>query len=194
MEAHRLLAGQLNAVNRHLHDVFDRTEPDEPDAWLRRGAPGTNLPGFVFWHAARGLDFTVQAGIRGVPEVIEAEPWAAMPWARLGLGVGYSLAEADELAVLVDPTEVVAYADAVRSELSQWLRSASDEVLEAENHVLDNVRTLPAYNYPDNLKQTTWMQGMPVWVVISLSAFAHSWSHLDEVELLTRLGRIAGRG
>ena len=186
MKASRLLASQLNAVNRHLHDVAG--EMDAGD-WLRRGAPATNLPAFTFLHVPRVLDTTVNMGIRGEAEVIAAEPWASKRWARPEDGVGYSLAEADELARAVDPAEVLDYADAVRSEVNGWLKTVTDEELEAPNELLRHTAAHSAYGRPAVSEAIAQFTGQPVWVVLSITCFAHSWAHLEEIKLLVAAGR-----
>lgn len=190
MQGTRLLAGQLNAVNFLLHDVVSRMEPDD---WLRRAAPTTNVPAFTLWHVARVLDSAVQMSIRGEPELIESEPWASKAWARQSTGVGYSLAQADELAALVVPDEVVEYADASRASTNQWLKSITDEALEAESKVIEHVTDHAAYNYPANLKAIAWTAGRPVWAVMSIACFAHTWGHLEEMALLAVASRASVR-
>jgi hypothetical protein len=182
----RLLAGQLNAVNFLLHDIVGRLEPED---WLRRAAPTTNVPAFTLWHVARVLDSSVQMGIRGEPELIERDAWSSKAWARQSTGVGYSLEQADELAALVVPDEVVEYADASRASTNQWLKSITDDALVAECKVIENVTNHPAYNYPANLKSIAWTAGRPVWAVMSIACFAHTWGHLEEMALLAVASR-----
>jgi len=186
VQATRLIAGQLNAVNFLLHDLVGRMEPDD---WLRRAAPTTNLPAFTLWHVARVLDSSVQMSIRGEPELIESDPWASKAWARQSTGVGYSIAEADELAAVVVPEELVEYADASRASTNQWLKGITDEVLEAECKVIENVTKHPAYNYPANLEAIAWTSRRPVWAVMSIACFAHTWGHLEEMALLAVASR-----
>ena len=133
--ATRLIASQLNAVNRHLHDVAGEVEPED---WLRRAVPGTSLPAFTLWHVARVIDSTVNMGLRGVPEVIESQPWASKRWARAEAGVGYSETDADRLAAGVVPDEILEYADAVRSQVSQWLKTITEEELDSPNALLEH--------------------------------------------------------
>jgi hypothetical protein len=186
VQATRLIAGQLNAVNFLLHDLVGRIEADD---WLRRAAPTTNVPAFTLWHVARVLDSSVQMSIRGEPELIESEPWASKTWARQSTGVGYSIAQADELAAAVVPDELVEYADASRASTNQWLKSITDEVLEAECKVIEHVTKHPAYNYPANLAAIAWTAGRPVWAVMSIACFAHTWGHLEEMALLAVASR-----
>jgi hypothetical protein len=188
VQATRLLSGQLNAVNFLLHDVVSRLEPDD---WLRRAAPTTNVPAFTLWHVARVLDSTVQMGIRGEPELLETEPWASKRWARVSTGVGYSLLEADELAALVVPAEIVDYADESRAATHQWLKTIADDELEAGNTVIERATNHASYNYPASLESLTWTAGRPVWVVLSIACFAHCWGHLEEIALLAVASRAA---
>ncbi|HAC46741.1 MAG TPA: hypothetical protein DCF65_11845 [Chloroflexi bacterium] len=188
MQASRLLASQLNSVNFRLHEVAGSMEPDD---WLRRAVPGTNLPAFTFWHVVRVIDSTVHTGIRGVPELIESPPWASKAWARSEGGVGYSVEEADELAAQVVPAEILEYADVLRSHISQWLRAISDEELEAPNAMSDNVNKHNAYNRPAVQESLKPLVGQPVWLLLSITCYAHCWAHLEEIRLLTAAGRTA---
>ena len=190
MQATRLIAGQLNAVNFLLHDLVGRMESED---WLRRAAPTTNLPAFTLWHVARVLDSSVQMSIRGEPELIESEPWASKRWARQSTGVGYSIAQADEMAALVVPDEVVEYADASRASTNQWLKRITDDVLEAESKVIEHVTNHAAYNYPANLKAIAWTAGRPLWAVMSIACFAHTWGHLEEMALLAVAARASAK-
>jgi hypothetical protein len=188
MQASRLLASQLNSVNFQFHEVARELEPGD---WLRRTVPGTNLPAFTFWHAARVIDSTVHLGIRGVPEVIESQPWASKPWARPDVGTGYSTEEADALAAQVVPSEVLEYADAVRSQVSKWLRAITDEELEAPNVMADHLVGRGAYDRPSARESIAPLLGQPVWLLVSITCYAHCWAHLEEIRLLTAAGRTA---
>jgi hypothetical protein len=186
VQASRLLASQLNSVNHRLHEVAESMEPGD---WLRRGVPGTNLPAFTFWHVVRVIDSTVNTGIRGVPELIESLPWSSKAWARPEGGVGYSVKEADELAARVVPSEILEYADTLRSQVSQWLRAITDEELEAPNAMSDNVSRHSAYSRPAVQESLQPLVGQPVWLLLSITCYAHCWAHLEEIRLLNAAGR-----
>jgi hypothetical protein len=186
VHASRLLASQLNALNLHLHQVAEELQPGD---WLRRTVPGTNLPAFTLWHVARGLDSTVNLGLRDEPELIESEPWASKGWARPDQGTGYSIEEADQLAATVVPAEVLDYADALRAEASNWLKTLSEEDLDAPNALLENVTRREVYDTPAYREAVEAFVGLPVWVILSLVCFAHSWAHLEEIRLLAAAAR-----
>lgn len=182
----RLIASEMNALNREMHTVVEATDAG---GWLRRSVPGTNLPAFTLWHIARVIDSTVNAGLRRTPEVIASEPWASKAWAQPGFGTGFSPEEADALAAQAAPADVLAYADAVRSQVNQWLRGLPDEELEAPVPLLDRMREWPAYNTPAVLEATAPFDGQPAWVALTFVCFAHGWGHLEEIRLLTQAGR-----
>lgn len=186
MQIGRMMASQLNALNHQLHSVADTMEPHD---WLRRSVPGTNLPAFTFWHIPRVVDWTIQTGIRGVPELIATEPWVSKAWARPDGGTGYTREEADALAALVVPGEVLEYADALRSQASHWLRAAGDDELEAPNQLMELTMRIPAYDRPEVRESIAPFAGLPVWVVLSLACFAHGWAHVEEIALLRGVGR-----
>jgi DinB superfamily len=183
-----MIATQLNAVNFQLHTMAALMEPGD---WLRRSVPGTSLPAFTFWHIPRTIDSTVNMGIRGVPELIESQPWAAKRWARPDGGTGYSEEEADQLAAEVVPDEILEYADAVRSNVGQWLKTVTDEELEAPHALMDHARASDAYARPEVAEAITPLVGQPVWLLLSITCYAHSWAHLEEIKMLATLGRNA---
>ena len=182
----RILASQFNALNFQLHAVAESMEKED---WLRRAVAGTNLPAFIFWHIPRSLDWTIQRGIRGVPEVLASEPWASKAWARADLGTGYSLEEADAVAADVVPAEILDYADAVRSHVSQWLRGMEDGELDAPNRLTEHAKLAPGYDRPALQEALAPLADQPVWLVLSLDCFAHGWAHVEEIRLLARAGR-----
>src|SRR5260370_23368496 len=116
---------------------------------LRRSVCGTSMLAFTFWHIPRNIDSTVIMGIRGVPELIESQPWAGKQWARREGGTGYTVEEADRLAAEVVPAEVLDYADAVRSNVGQWPNGVTDQDLEAPHALIEHQRPADAYNPSD---------------------------------------------
>jgi hypothetical protein len=183
-----MIATQLNAVNFQLHAVAASMKPGD---WLRRSVPGTSLPAFTFWHIPRTIDSTVNMGIRGVPELIDSPPWAAKRWARREGGTGYTEEEANQLAAEVVPDEILEYADAVRSQVSQWLKTVTDEELEAPNTLMERARASDAYRRPEVEEAIAPLLGQPVWLLLSITCYAHSWAHLEEIKLLASVGRAA---
>ena len=186
MPANRVVASELNALNREMHAVAAWMQPDD---WLRRAIPSTNLPAFTWWHIARVLDATANLGLRGMPEMITSEPWASKAWAVRGIGTGFTSEEADSVAGLVVPDEVLAYADALRSQSSQWLRAAPDDELDAPVQLAERMRSSPAYDSPAILESIAPFEGQPAWSVLAFVCFTHGWAHLEEIRVLTGAAR-----
>jgi hypothetical protein len=186
VETARILSSLLNAVNLRMHQVAAETRADE---WRRRAAPGTNLLAFTFWHVARALDADVNMGLRGARETAEDAPWRDQAWMRPGVGVGYTCEQADDLARLVEPEQVLEYADAVRASISRWLKEASEETLDEANSFIAHAAATPAYAYPAFAREIAWMEGRPVWAVLAIAVFAHSWAHLAEMETVRTILR-----
>jgi DinB superfamily len=111
MRAIELLTIQLNGVNGLYHKVADDLTASE---WTTRVFDGCNRIGFTLWHLPRTLDWAVQTVIRGAPEVITATTWSGRGALQTpGIGAGMTPEEADALAAMVSPADVLAYADAV---------------------------------------------------------------------------------
>jgi hypothetical protein len=176
-----VFASLVNVVNLRAHQVVAETKEDE---WLKRAAPGTNLPAFTLWHLVRALDSGIHMGLQGTSELIDGAPWSERAWAQPGVGVGMTLAEADRLAERVDPAEILDYADGVRTVASGWLKTLSDDDLEAPNAWIRHAAERSAYAYPAYASEIAWMEGRPVWALLSISVFGHCWAHLAEIETL----------
>src|SRR6266851_889797 len=67
----------------------------------------------------------------------------------------------------------------------------ADEVLEAPNAMSDNVSKHSAYNRPAVQESLQPLVGQPVWLLLSITCYAHCWAHLEEIRLLTAAGRTA---
>jgi hypothetical protein len=176
-----MFASLVNVLNLRAHQVVAETQPDE---WLKRGAPGTNLPAFTLWHTVRAIDSGIHMGLQGTSELIDRAPWSDRAWAQPGVGVGMTLTEADAVAERVVPSEVLEYADTVRTVASGWLKMLSDDDLETENSWIQHAAESSAYSYPAYASQIAWMEGRPVWAVMAISVFGHCWAHLAEIETL----------
>jgi len=103
-----------------LHHAADDLTNQE---WVARIAPGQNRLGYTVWHLPRVQDNTIQTWIQGIPELVHDQRWAH--WAHfrhLGSGTGITLAEADQIALEVQKSDVLAYADEVHQATLSWLR------------------------------------------------------------------------
>lgn len=191
-----MLKQQLHTVNLRLHHSAGDLTPAELTA---QPLPGVNPIGFILWHMARSQDWAVNTAIRGVPELIRQEPWAATVLAYPGMGTGFSASEADLVARQVDLHSLLAYADDVNRQATAWL----DAIAEAD---LDAIPDVAAHDSPHPEYQTAGFRaemdggpehddavadkgGLPVWIFLTSVAVTHMHRHLGEVDLLRDLLR-----
>src|SRR5438046_8361595 len=85
-----LLSGSFNMIDERLSAVTDRE-------WSERAIPGTSKPGFILWHCARILDWTIHSAIEGVPEVADSPKWQARFPREALYGAGIPGAVADQV-------------------------------------------------------------------------------------------------
>jgi len=186
MEAVTAFAHQMRRVNAILHNVAHDLSPDE---WMARPGGGQNRLGFMLWHIPASEDWFVHTWIRNVAEVRDCEPWAASVGVnRLGLAFGIGLAEADAIAEAVDPTHMLAYADAYLGEVLAWLATLTAADLD---RVPDNRAHLgrhPAYQRTEYLAQVEGMWNDSVGVLLAAD-IGHARGHLGEARLAKELVR-----
>jgi hypothetical protein len=193
MHATTLLQQQF----QHLHTYFHALADDLTTAeWTSRALPETNLLGFTFWHIARTQDQVVHTFIRGVPSVVTAEPWVSRGGLTTpGIGVGSTLAEADQLACSIRHTDVIDYADAVHQAIQRWLSTLTDADLDTLPDLLAHIEQAVVLDQHPILQETAhdWT-GRPTWRMLTGTCLAHPREHLAELDLLKRLLRGQVRG
>lgn len=182
MRATALLARQLAAINTILHNVASDLTPEE---LTTRILPNSNLLAFDLWHIPRTQDWALQTLIRGAPEIIDEPRWQGC--GRLvthGIGVGYTEAEADDLARSLALPDILAYADAAHEHLVGWLDAQTDETLDYQPNVLAHLARYPVYLGDAMRVEVPWMyQRPPVWRCL-FPATAHVRDHLAQMSLL----------
>src|SRR5207302_10988082 len=92
-----LLGGSFNMIDERLSAVTDVE-------WSERAIPGTSKPGFILWHCARILDWTIHSAIQGVPEIADTPKWRARSPPQAPDGAGIPVQVADELLVAASKT------------------------------------------------------------------------------------------
>src|SRR2546430_15201217 len=110
------LAGSFNMLRERLDMISDAQ-------WVTRAIPGTNLPGFTLWHAARTIDWGVHCAIQGVPEIADRPEWRDLGAAEFAYGAGITSQEAGEGAQSVSPHQVRGCLDAVRAAALAWVNA-----------------------------------------------------------------------
>jgi hypothetical protein len=191
MRAIALLQRQFTTVNAILHDVATDLTSDE---LTTRVLPNTNLLAFDLWHVARAQDWAAQTLVRGVAEIIDEPRWQGHgALATHGIGVGFTEAQADELAHAVTLPDILAYADAVHQSLMRWLDTLSDESLDDRPDVPAHLARYPVYLESAMREEVPWMfEQPPVWRCLA-PANAHVRDHLAEMDLRKRLLRARSR-
>ena len=163
--------------------VLDAAHDMGGDRWARSIVPGANPPGFIAWHMARSIDWAVQCGVRGVPEVATQGGFSGME-AGLGIGIGLTLDEAIELASRIDPPDVAAYATAVIETSVVWLSAVPVEVLTAPNSLATNQGRAEPYRRQAHLDEVANLFDIPNWHLLVRPAGGHVRVHAGELEVL----------
>lgn len=158
-----------------------------PAQLLREPVDGGGVaPIYVLWHLARHHDVAVNLVIRNRTEVLDG--WAG----RVGLTTdrwrGLAEAEDTELAAVLDPDAVGAYALAVVDASIAWLEASPDIDL---GRVPDSEAALSALGTPAD--RFDWLYAMwdvkPVQFFLQWAAIGHGYVHLGELlSLRNRLG------
>ena len=199
MDAVQFLKKQMNLVNATLHLMV---EPLSDEQWTERSLPGFNLVSFTSWHLVRVLDAEVHTVCRGVPEVASASPWSSIPaLAHPGVGIGLSLEEADALGRSLSRSDLLGYADAVRSSVNDWLGDLDRAELDRSPDFAANLARGPevyrgeAYanvfplGPPLNLRPDK-----PLWLVLAAPCLLHPSQHFGEIEILAQAQERQGPG
>lgn len=165
--------------------IKSATEDFTETEWIQRALPMTNPPGFTVWHMARSIDWAVQCGVRGVPEVAAGDEFRAVG-VELGIGTGIPPEEAMAIARRM-PRELVAnYAAAVIKESLDWLATASDEELESPTRMDQNQAAFPVYRADGHLAEVRDLLEIPNWMVLARPATSHIRVHNGELQLLAQ--------
>jgi hypothetical protein len=187
MQATELLGRELKGIKALVHDLADEVTERE---WVTPTAPGTNPLGFNMWHAARAQDWILRSMILDQPEVIQEDRFRALAWsAAHGIGCGMSKAEIAELVRRCDRDSVLAYADAINDELRGWLRTISDDDLDAVPPFEARQNAIAAYCTPAHWKETAHLVDLPIWRLVAGPGRAHARDHVAEAEVLLQLLR-----
>ncbi|MEA2684474.1 MAG: hypothetical protein QOK05_2802 [Chloroflexota bacterium] len=170
------LRGSGALVREATHDMAGAN-------WARSIVPGANPAGFIAWHMARAIDWAVQCGMRGIPEVATRDEFSALE-PGLGIGVGLTLEEATALAARIEPETVATYSKTVVEASSEWLSAAPVEVLTARTGLAANQAKLAHYRTQAHLEEVHNLLDIPNWQLLMRPAGGHIRAHAGELELL----------
>jgi hypothetical protein len=175
------LENQLTNINALLHDIAGDISEQE---WRSRPAPNQNMVGYIVWHIPRTQDNFVQLWARGIPEVFHRPDW--LHWQqlqRLGIGVGITSQEADEIATTTHLPETLNYADVVHQEILSWLRQISDADLDHTPYATRHLAAFPEYQTEGYHQEINSLFNQPVWNLLMRPCIGHVHRHLGELEL-----------
>jgi hypothetical protein len=201
MDAMTLLIQELDTVNLRLHHTARDLTGSELTA---RPLAGVNPIGFILWHMARSQDWAVHTAIRDVPEVVTRSPWRDTWIATPGMGTGFDLESAADVARRVHLPTLLDYADAVSEAIIDWLRPLDPSVLDDIPDVASHDAPHPEYQTPgfraemdsgpEHDDAVGRKGGLPAWVYLASVSVTHLHRHLGEVDLLKDVIRkTAGR-
>ena len=175
------LQKQFSNFNAVFHGIAGDLTDEE---WIARPGPGQNMLGYTVWHIPRTQDNFLQAWIRGQAEIVRGERWAH--WAHLkplGIGVGITLEEADEIARSVRLADVMTYADEVHQAISTWLGEINEEVLDQVPNARAHLAAFPEYQTPGYMEEVHNLYDLPAWGLLIRPCMGHIHRHLGEVDI-----------
>src|SRR4051812_32027358 len=108
-----LLNGSFNMIDERLSAVTDVE-------WRGRAIPRNSKPGFILWHCARILDWTIHSGIEGIPEVADSPKWQARFPHEALYGAGIPAAVADEVVESTSKADTIEYLREVKPAVMAW--------------------------------------------------------------------------
>lgn len=175
------LKKQFSNLNGVLHSIVDDLTDEE---WATRPAPGQNMLGYTVWHMPRTQDNFLQTWIRGQAEVVCSDRWAQWRHLKpLGIGVGITLEQADEITRSVNLPDVLAYADEVHQTISTWLAEIDESLLDSVPDAKQRLAAFPEYQTPGYLEEVNNLLGLPVWGLLIRPCMGHIHRHLGEVDI-----------
>jgi hypothetical protein len=171
------------------HAVADLTDEE----WETRIADHQNKLGYIAWHLPRVQDNMIQTWIRGLPEVVHGERWAHWEKFRhLGVGVGITLKEADDIASGVNKADVLAYEEVVYQEALVWLRQLNDADLDLIPDAQKHLVPYPEYQTAGYHEETDGHLGEPTWELLMRPCIGHIQRHLGEIMTVKAVLREGG--
>jgi hypothetical protein len=177
-----LLKGSFGMLEERARDARE-------DEWHARAVPGTNKPGFILWHCARILDWTVNLAIQGVPEVAASVPWVDRFPLEAGAGFGITQSLADRIAETVSAQELSGYLAGVRNGALEWFGRQTDDSLDLVPSMRANQQLQPFYLEPQVWAEVSDLDGLPAWQLLMRPAGAHIRRHVGEYDLLVEVLR-----
>jgi hypothetical protein len=181
MNAVQLLGNQLRGMNATLHELADDLTDEE---WHSRPSPSQNIVSFAAWHIPRVQDHFVHTWIRNIPELCTGEPWQAWhPLQKYGSGIGITLQEADLIAHLLQPKDILEYADTVTAGIVDWLLALPESELDRIPDAAAHLAPFLECHTKEYKADTDHLLGKPIWRLLSGPCISHVRGHMGELAL-----------
>ncbi len=172
-----LLAGSFGMIQERLNEVTDAE-------WNDRAFPGTSKPGFILWHCARILDWTVNCAFRGVPEVADSPPWRQRFPREACYGAGIPESLADEVVEATSSKVVAEYLGAVKASVMPWFETQTGDALDAPVLIKANQARREGYLEPAIWAEVEDLDGIIGWNFLLRPSVGHIRRHMGEYDVL----------
>jgi hypothetical protein len=172
-----LLVGSFGAVQERLTAISD-------DEWNERAFPGTSKPGFILWHCARILDWTVNSAFQGAPEVVDSAKWRSRFPREACYGAGIPESLADEVAASTSSSEVGEYLAEVKASVMEWFDRQTDATLDGKPPLKANQAARDGYLEPQIYAEVEDLDGLTGWNLLLRPSIAHIRRHMGEYDVL----------
>lgn len=146
--------------------------------------PGTNKLGFILWHCARIIDWTVHPALTGRPEVADGPGWRERFPADALYGAGIPQSVADSVTGSTTRSDVVRYLGEVRAAATEWLGRQTETDLDAKVSLKANQAGRQAYLTPVVWAEVAELDGLPAWQFLARPAISHIRVHAGEFDVL----------
>jgi hypothetical protein len=181
MKINEYLIRQFNNLNGVLHHIVGDINAEE---WMSRPGPGQNTLGYSVWHIPRTQDHFFRMWILGQSEVMRNGQWSKWDHLKpLGIGIGITLEEADQIARDTNLVDTLAYADEVHRSILEWLAGIDESALDLVPSAKETLQPYPEYQTPGFHAETDDLLGLPVWGLLIRPCMGHIHRHLGEIEI-----------
>ena len=173
------LEGSFNLIQARLEGLGD-------SEWDVRALPATSKLGFILWHCARIVDWTVHSAIQGKPEIADGARWRERFPRRALYGAGIPDPVADEVPGATARTDVIDYLAEVRAAATPWLAGQTDAGLDAKVSLQASQASRPDYLEPAVWAEVSDLDGLPAWQFLARPAISHIRVHAGEFDVLLK--------
>ncbi|MGH7763310.1 MAG: DinB family protein [Candidatus Dormibacteraceae bacterium] len=171
------LEASFNLVQARMEGVTD-------EEWKARALPGTSKLGFILWHCARTIDWTIFSALQGAPEVADSQKWHGRFVPEALYGAGIPDAVADRLPDSVARRDAIDYLAEVRAYVTTWFDRQTDSTLDAKVPLRAHQARRAEYVQPEVWAAVASLDGLPAWQFLTRPSISHIRVHVGEYDVL----------